>query len=197
CVGARHGLAYTRARRRPRALSARLIHRPMARSGAASRFPESPPRAGEGAPMNVLLLSMPDSFEHMPTLVIRMPNGALASLAGNVDPHHHVAIADLVLVQSRVRETVERLVLDHQPDVVGLSIMTFQRATALAIARLIKIRRPAARIVAGGYDPSLAPEAYEQTCDIDFIVRGEGERTLSELLRAIERDSTRRRPGAP
>ena len=50
--------------------------------------------------MNVLLLSMPDSFEHMPTVAIRMPNGALASLAGNVDPHHRVAIADLVLAQS-------------------------------------------------------------------------------------------------
>ena len=37
--------------------------------------------------MNVLLLSMPDSFEHMPPIAIRMPNGALASLAGNVDAH--------------------------------------------------------------------------------------------------------------
>ncbi len=27
--------------------------------------------------MNVLLLSMPDSFEHMPALAIRMPNGGL------------------------------------------------------------------------------------------------------------------------
>ncbi len=57
--------------------------------------------------MNVLLLSMPDSFEHTPTLAMRMPNGALASLAGNVDPHHRVAIADLVLVQSSVRRTIE------------------------------------------------------------------------------------------
>ena len=53
--------------------------------------------------MNVLLLSMPDSFEHMPPVAIRIPNGALASLAGNVDPHHRVAIADLILVQSSVR----------------------------------------------------------------------------------------------
>ena len=60
--------------------------------------------------MNVLLLSMPDSFEHMPPVAIRMPNGALASLAGNVDPHHRVAIADLILVQASVRTTVERLV---------------------------------------------------------------------------------------
>ena len=80
--------------------------------------------------MRVLLLSMPDSFEHMSTITIRMPNGALASLAGNVDGHHEVAAADLVLVQGRVRETVERLLAERRPDVVGLSVMTFQRATA-------------------------------------------------------------------
>ena len=39
-------------------------------------------------------------FEHTPTVSIRMPNGALTSLAGNVDPHHRVAVADLILVQS-------------------------------------------------------------------------------------------------
>ena len=60
--------------------------------------------------MNILLLSMPDSFEHMPTVAVRMPNGALTSLAGNIDPHHNVAVADLILVQDKVRETVERLV---------------------------------------------------------------------------------------
>jgi anaerobic magnesium-protoporphyrin IX monomethyl ester cyclase len=48
--------------------------------------------------MNILLFSMPDSFEHMPPIAIRMPNGALTSLAGNVDPHHRVALADLLLV---------------------------------------------------------------------------------------------------
>lgn len=45
--------------------------------------------------MKVLLLSMPDYFEHMPPVAIRMPNGALTSLAGNIDGHHAVAVADL------------------------------------------------------------------------------------------------------
>jgi radical SAM superfamily enzyme YgiQ (UPF0313 family) len=136
--------------------------------------------------MNVLLLSMPDSFEHMPSIVVRMPNGALASIAGNIDPHHRVAVADLILAQSQVVATVERLMREHQPQVVGLSVMTFQRATAFRIARLIKHLRPATRIVAGGYDPSLAPEAYEPCNDIDFLVRGEGEHTFCELLRTLE-----------
>ena len=64
--------------------------------------------------MKILLLSMPDSFEHMPEPVVRMPNGALTSLAGNIDPHHSVAVADLILVQRRVRQTVEQLVKDFR-----------------------------------------------------------------------------------
>jgi anaerobic magnesium-protoporphyrin IX monomethyl ester cyclase len=136
--------------------------------------------------LNVLLLSMPDSFEHMPTVAIRMPNGALASLAGNVDPHHHVAIADLILVQAHVNATIERLMREVQPDLVGLSVMTFQRETAFRVAQLVRALRPSTRIVAGGYDPSLAPDAYESCRDVDFLARGEGEGTLSELLRALE-----------
>src|SRR3954453_19077140 len=136
--------------------------------------------------MNVLLLSMPDSFEHMPPVAIRMPNGALASLAGNIDSHHRVAIADLILVQTSMWPTHQRLVRDIEPDVVGLSVMTFQRRTALEVARFLRGLRPQLKIVVGGYDPSLAPHAYESSEAVDFIVRGEGELTLRELLRTLE-----------
>jgi radical SAM superfamily enzyme YgiQ (UPF0313 family) len=137
--------------------------------------------------MNVLLLSMPDSFEHTPPLTMRMPNGALASLAGNVDPHHHVAIADLVLAQRDVPGTLRRLVADCQPDVIGLSVMTFQRKTALKIVQFVRGLRPGVRVVVGGYDPSLAPEAYEHPgSGVDVIVRGEGDLTFRDLLRAFE-----------
>jgi anaerobic magnesium-protoporphyrin IX monomethyl ester cyclase len=136
--------------------------------------------------MNVLLLSMPDAFEHMPPMAIRMPNGALTSLAGNVDPHHQVAVADLILVQSSVASTIERLVRELRPDVVGLSVMTFQRSTALRIARFVHQLRPSTHIVVGGYDPSLAPDAYGQCADVDFLVRGEGEQTFCQLLRVMD-----------
>src|SRR5215203_4330952 len=135
--------------------------------------------------MNVLLLSMPDSFEHMAPVAVRMPNGALTSIAGNVDPQHRVAVADLILAQGRVAATVDRLLAEHQPDVVGLSVMTFQRRTALRLIERIRRLRPSALVVVGGYDPSLAPSAYEPVADV--IVRGEGEITFRELLRAIER----------
>jgi anaerobic magnesium-protoporphyrin IX monomethyl ester cyclase len=135
--------------------------------------------------MNVLLLSMPDYFEHMPPIAVRMPNGALTSLAGNVDSHHQVAVADLILSHREVRNTVTRLVNELDPDVVGLSVMTFQRRTAGRIINLVRALKPAVKVVVGGYDPSLASDAYEGM-DVDFIVRGEGEVTFRELLRALE-----------
>src|SRR5690349_14706682 len=114
---------------------------------------------------------MPDSFEHTPSLTMRMPNGALASLAGNIDDHHDVAIADLVLVQDTVPATVARLVRERRPGVVGLSVMTFQRHTARRVIGLIRALQPGTTIVVGGYDPSLAPEVYEAPeFGVDVIV---------------------------
>src|SRR5262249_37112893 len=137
--------------------------------------------------MNILLLSMPDSFEHMPVVAVRMPNGGLTSLAGNVDSHHQVAVADLILAQRSVRATVEQLVSQWQPDVLGLSVMTFQRRTALRIIQLVRTLRPGVKVVVGGYDPSLASESYmAPDTGVDFIVRGEGEVTFRELVRALE-----------
>jgi radical SAM superfamily enzyme YgiQ (UPF0313 family) len=137
--------------------------------------------------MRILLLSMPDSFEHTPTIAMRMPNGALGSLAGNVDSHHQVAIADLILAQSSVRATVERLVRDMAPDVVGLSVMTFQRSTARRIIGLVRALAPQVRVVVGGYDPSLAPDEWTSPeLGVDVIVRGEGDVTFREVIRAFE-----------
>jgi anaerobic magnesium-protoporphyrin IX monomethyl ester cyclase len=114
-----------------------------------------------------------------------MPNGALTSLAGNIDPHHRVAVADLILAYDRVRQTVTELVHELDPDIVGLSMMTFQRRTAGRIINLVRSLKPTAKIVVGGYDPSLAPEAYAEM-NVDYIVRGEGEITFRQLLRALE-----------
>ncbi len=75
-----------------------------------------------------------------------------------------------------------------QPDLVGLSVMTFQRKTAKKIIDVLRSLKPSVRVVVGGYDPSVALQAYTDDSGslVDFIVRGEGEITFRELLRAIE-----------
>jgi anaerobic magnesium-protoporphyrin IX monomethyl ester cyclase len=137
--------------------------------------------------MTILLLSMPDSFEHTSPIAMRMPSAALTSLAANVDPWHNVAVADLVLAQRKVQRTIERLIDRYRPDIAGLSVMSFQRKTAMKLISLLRRLKPGIRIVVGGYDPSLAPEPYEAPeSGVDWIVRGEGESTLRELLRSID-----------
>jgi anaerobic magnesium-protoporphyrin IX monomethyl ester cyclase len=65
--------------------------------------------------------------------------------------------------------------------------MTFQRKTALKIVELLRALKPSVKVVVGGYDPSLAPDPYmAEGGGVDCIVRGEGEVTFRELIRALE-----------
>jgi radical SAM superfamily enzyme YgiQ (UPF0313 family) len=76
---------------------------------------------------------------------------------------------------------------EFDPDVVGLSVMTFQRGTARKIVSLVRALKPTVTVVVGGYDPSLASDVYEDPAwDVDVIVRGEGDLTFRDLLRALE-----------
>ena len=69
--------------------------------------------------------------------------------------------------------------------------MTFQRGTARRIISLVKSLKPDVLIAVGGYDPSLAPEAWmDPALGVDFIVRGEGDLTFRALLRTIEGNGT-------
>ena len=87
--------------------------------------------------MNILLLSMPDCTPHFNARRWKSPNLAISSIAGNIEGHN-VFLADLALRRERIPETVRELMVKYRPDVVGLTAMSFQFATARRIASLIK-----------------------------------------------------------
>lgn len=140
----------------------------------------------QNRPLRVLLMAMPDvasAFDR----IMRIPNLAIASLAANVEGAD-IRTLDLVLHTASVSSAVRTHVEQFQPDLVGLSAMTFQYPTACQVASLVKSIRPNTRIVLGGYHATLA---YHQIADdpratsIDFIVRGEGEVPLNRLVQAL------------
>ncbi len=113
--------------------------------------------------MNILLMSMPDCAPHFNARRWKPPNLAISSIAGNIEGHN-VYIADLILRRDQVAETVKELISKHQPDVVGLTAMSFQFATTQKIATLIKGINKNIKIVLGGYHATLM---YDELCKSD------------------------------
>jgi radical SAM superfamily enzyme YgiQ (UPF0313 family) len=137
--------------------------------------------------MRILLLAMPDTVDFIEQTT-RIPNLALVSLAGNL-PGHEVKVLDLVVQAPQIRKALERVLAGFKPQLVGLTAMTFQFATMLKVAGLVRRFDPGVKIVAGGYHPSLMAQELtpEELANLDFIVRGEGEETLRELTTELEK----------
>jgi magnesium-protoporphyrin IX monomethyl ester (oxidative) cyclase len=72
------------------------------------------------------------------------------------------------------------------PDLVGISCMySVQAKVTSEIAREIKQRLPDVTICTGGAHPSAMPEDAAADENIDFVILGEGEATLIELIHAL------------
>ncbi len=75
----------------------------------------------------------------------------------------------------------------------GISVMTSQVSEALKISQFIRDKEPSTPIIWGGPHPTLFPERTASDPLVDYVVRGEGELTLLELLEALQNDSDRQK----
>jgi radical SAM superfamily enzyme YgiQ (UPF0313 family) len=140
--------------------------------------------------MRVVLISMPDVAPIiMHESTFHMPNLGIASIGANIASRHDVHLIDLIRKRSKVRKYLSRVLPKINPDLIGLSAMTWQFGTCLKIVRLIKQLLPNTKIVVGGYHATLM---YREICEsqqsewIDFIVRGEGELAFRRLVEALD-----------
>ena len=149
---------------------------------------------GEEAPIQpkLLLIAMPDKASCFDRL-IDMPNLGLCSIAGNVeDLTNHIRILDLSLHRKSIARIVERELSVSDPDVVGLSSMSFQYESAKRIARLCRHWKKGTLVALGGYHATLMYREIADSADgtmFDFLIRGEGERVFHELLLALKTPS--------
>jgi anaerobic magnesium-protoporphyrin IX monomethyl ester cyclase len=76
-------------------------------------------------------------------------------------------------------------------DVIGLTAMTPTITTALKIAKLIKQTNPTVKIILGGAHATMLPrETMDSSPDIDIIIRGEGDESIIEVMKALEENRT-------
>jgi anaerobic magnesium-protoporphyrin IX monomethyl ester cyclase len=92
------------------------------------------------------------------------------------------------IVQQRdiSQKELTAVILKYQPDVVGFSIhSTFIFNNALETAKEIKMKKPDIVTIFGGNHPTGYPQILLQGA-IDYVVIGEGEKTIYELLKELE-----------
>jgi len=113
---------------------------------------------------------------------MRLPLSLLA-LAAVLQDRHEFEILDGNLLDDLPAVIADRLAHRNGPVVAAVTVMPGpQVAPAIEVSAAVRAARPEAPIVWGGYFPTLYPDAAINAPYVDFVVRGQGEETLLDLL---------------
>jgi radical SAM superfamily enzyme YgiQ (UPF0313 family) len=92
--------------------------------------------------------------------------------------------------QHPVWQEVKAELSSFRPQLVGISCPTVKYESAIKIAKLVKELDSETKVVFGGCHPTVLAESVLANDVVDFVIRGEGELTLSQLLTALKDESS-------
>jgi magnesium-protoporphyrin IX monomethyl ester (oxidative) cyclase len=125
----------------------------------------------------------------------------MATVAAVLEKKHAVSIIDSPtegwenleeLDESKYRvglsaETIAKRITDFKPDIVAIEIpFSGWSKTAFEVGSIAKKVNRGITVVLFGLHPSSRPEACLENADVDFVLIGEPENTVSELVEALE-----------
>lgn len=84
-----------------------------------------------------------------------------------------------------VWKEAEEVFRTFSPRAVGFTVMTEKIESARILSRLVKRADPRTPVIWGGPHPTVRPAECLALPEVDFVVRGEGERTVVELARRV------------
>jgi anaerobic magnesium-protoporphyrin IX monomethyl ester cyclase len=109
-----------------------------------------------------------------------MPWG-IASIAAYLEQGNHTVILANLSQFGTVKGA--EIILKEKPDAVAVSISSFNRTESFRLIRELKRKNRNLIIIAGGQQPTfLHEQILSEYTEIDYIVRGEGEPAMAELL---------------
>jgi radical SAM superfamily enzyme YgiQ (UPF0313 family) len=136
--------------------------------------------------MKILLITPPGNPEVIggDDVFIYEPLG-LEYLAANVRQEHDVVIQDCRMDRNT---TLEELMQQHQPDLVGLTGDSPDVPTINQYAKEIKTLSPETKVVVGGHHSTFRPWDFHNPDTIDCVVIGEGVHSFKEVVTAYEQN---------
>ena len=96
---------------------------------------------------------------------------------------------DLTFSEYTIKESVSVIAEDiiaNGYDIVGISVSIWNVAQSRELASILKEQNPNIIIIAGGPEVSYEPKFFIENWDIDYVISGEGEFVLRELLYALQ-----------
>ncbi len=78
-----------------------------------------------------------------------------------------------------------------RPYVFGISVLTAQAHEAYRLCHWLKEKFPDCTVIMGGFHVTALPNEPFETSPVDFVVRGEGERTIIELYECLTQSKGR------
>ena len=129
--------------------------------------------------MKTLLINPPYPFTEVPLIPL-----GLSYIAGSLEHNgHEVQVLDL-LVSRYSREKIARKIEEYQPDVVGITSVTLNYPVASKILKHCKdINGDINTVIGGPHVTFCAVETLTEAPWIDIVVRGEGERTMLDIVK--------------
>ena len=96
---------------------------------------------------------------------------------------------DLSFREYVIKEDIDKIaneLLAVNPDVIGISISIWNVSKSEALIRTLKRLKPDIILIIGGPEVSYEPETFLLHWPIDYVISGEGEFVLGELLSTIQ-----------
>ncbi len=121
--------------------------------------------------------------------IAQFPSMGLAYLASYImgeNPELRVRVIDF-MVEEFSPERLKQELDDFAPDIVGISVITLNYSGGKHVAKLTREFAPNSLVVMGGVHATIETDDCLNHCDI--VVRGEGEKTLNEIIEGNELSS--------
>lgn len=116
-----------------------------------------------------------------------LPPLGLMYIAGYLEKetNHQVEILDAQVEQLSYNQ-VKQEVKKRNPDIVGITAMTFTLVDVIETAKIVKKINPDIKVILGGPHVIIYPEETMNIPEVDFLILGEGEWVIKELLENID-----------
>ena len=139
--------------------------------------------------MKILLINPPSSnliLTNLPEEIAQedpMPPLGLMYIAAYLEKYtnHEIKILDC-LIEKINHEQLKEKIKQEKPNVVGITTLTFTLIDVLRTAKTVKEINQDTKVILGGPHVNIYPEETLNFPEIDFLVLGEGEKPVKDLL---------------